>query len=642
MFFGTNPGGDHTRADVHDPWLPFRRSDWSSYLDDDWGGSVRHALQRAVRSVAALIAGGDENGVELLRKSPAGNFIPFRSRKPRHLPSEIRKKGLRFGLSLITLAQPRTLILLSSNVDLWKSLMEWTGHRPEPDWQSYLGANFTFREAIRSAVDFPRFVFALPGVNTRTEGRNHEVIDLLRRRLDHHGLLPGAGMRTASGPGRVASMTRRKLPLGVQTFRKIREENRYYVDKTGYAARLVEEGDHYFLSRPRRFGKSLFVDTLKELFEGNEPLFRGLAVPRPVGLVGFVTRWCGSTSAAATFKEPGYLHEDAAAQLAAIERRAGVAAEGGSAPVRFRRLLEELHRRTGRRVVVLVDEYDKPILDAIEAPATARANRDYLRGLYSVTKTGDAHIRFSFLTGVSRFSKVSLFSGLNNPTDLTLDPAFSAICGLHRGGSGHGVRTGAARSGPRANPPVVQRLQLARRGAGIQPLRHPPAPPHPPLPAVLVRDRHAGVPCRDPDRETDQHPDAGPDAGRRRTPVELRRGKDGPGSAAVPDRLPDDPGRGTGHRRHPALPPRLSEPRGAAEPEQEPAGRPGASRRHARTRTRGCRICFAPTTSRPSGRGWSSCSTPSPTSGIRGTRSRATKAITQACSTPGWRPRGWT
>ena len=223
-------------------------------------------------------------------------------------------------------------------------------------------------------------------------------------------------------------MTRRKLPLGVQTFRKIREENRYYVDKTGYAARLVEEGDHYFLSRPRRFGKSLFVDTLKELFEGNEPLFRGLAVH---------DRWDWSVRhpvvrldfGSGDFKEPGYLHEDAAAQFAAIERRAGVAAEGGSAPVRFRRLLEELHRRSGRRVVVLVDEYDKPILDALEAPAIARANRDYLRGLYSVTKTGDAHIRFSFLTGVSRFSKVSLFSGLNNPTDLTLDPAFSPVCG---------------------------------------------------------------------------------------------------------------------------------------------------------------------------------------------------------------------
>ena len=139
------------------------------------------------------------------------------------------------------------------------------------------------------------------------------------------------------------------------------------------------------------------------------------------------------------FRQPGYLQEDAAAQLAAIERREGVAPEQASAPVRFRRLLEALHKRAGRRVVVLVDEYDKPILDALDAPEIARANRDYLRGLYSVVKTGDAHVRFSFLTGVSRFAKVSLFSGLNHPTDLTLDPAFSAICRLHRRRPGPGV-----------------------------------------------------------------------------------------------------------------------------------------------------------------------------------------------------------
>ena len=221
---------------------------------------------------------------------------------------------------------------------------------------------------------------------------------------------------------------KRKLPLGVQTFRKIREENRYYVDKTGYALRLAEEGDHYFLARPRRFGKSLFVDTLKELFEGNEPLFRGLAVH---------DRWDWSVRhpvvrldfGSGDFKQPGYLQEDAAAQLGAIERRAGIPVEKASVAVRFRRLLEELHQRTGQRVAVLVDEYDRPILDALEAPQIARTNRDYLRGLYSVAKAGDAHIRFSFLTGVSKFSKVSLFSGLNHPTDLTLDPAFSAICG---------------------------------------------------------------------------------------------------------------------------------------------------------------------------------------------------------------------
>ena len=221
---------------------------------------------------------------------------------------------------------------------------------------------------------------------------------------------------------------KRKSPLGVQTFRKIREEDRYYVDKTGYALRLAEEGDHYFLARPRRFGKSLFVDTLKELFEGSEPLFRGLAVhekwdwsaPHPVVRLDF-----GSGD----FKQPGYLQEDAAAQLAAIERREDITPENASVPLRFRRLLEALHERAGRRVVVLVDEYDKPILDALDVPEIARANRDYLRGLYSVVKTGDAHVRFSFLTGISRFAKVSLFSGLNHPTDLTLDPAFSALCG---------------------------------------------------------------------------------------------------------------------------------------------------------------------------------------------------------------------
>ena len=221
---------------------------------------------------------------------------------------------------------------------------------------------------------------------------------------------------------------KRKLPLGVQTFRKIREEDRYYVDKSGYALRLAEEGDHYFLARPRRFGKSLFLDTLKELFEGNEPLFRGLAAH---------DRWDWSARhpvvrldfGSGDFSRPGYLQEDAAAQIGAVERREGVPVANGSAPVRFRRLLEELHRRAGRRAVVLVDEYDKPILDAIESPALARAHRDYLRGLYSVVKTGDAHVRFSFFAGVSRFSKVNLFSGLNHPTDLTLDPAYSAICG---------------------------------------------------------------------------------------------------------------------------------------------------------------------------------------------------------------------
>ena len=117
------------------------------------------------------------------------------------------------------------------------------------------------------------------------------------------------------------------------------------------------------------------------------------------------------------------------AQLDAVARRAGVGSDYTGASARFSHLLEALHEHSGQRVAVLIDEYDKPILDALEVPEVARANRDYLRGLYSTIKFGDAHIAFSFLTGVSKFSKVSLFSGLNNLKDITLDPRYSAICG---------------------------------------------------------------------------------------------------------------------------------------------------------------------------------------------------------------------
>jgi len=237
---------------------------------------------------------------------------------------------------------------------------------------------------------------------------------------------------------------RRRLPIGIQTFRQIREEGYYYVDKTAYACRLGEDAaKHYFLSRPRRFGKSLFVDTLKELYEGSEPLFRGLAIHnawdwskrRPVVRLSF---------AGGNFKRPAELHASVMRQLAACERRAGLPASGVPTPAgRFADLLEALHDQTGERVVVLVDEYDKPILDALEGPgpseergetpaaanAQATANRDDLHGLYGTIKDCDAYVELTFITGVSRFSRVSLFSGLNNLTDLTLNPHYSAICG---------------------------------------------------------------------------------------------------------------------------------------------------------------------------------------------------------------------
>ncbi len=224
------------------------------------------------------------------------------------------------------------------------------------------------------------------------------------------------------------SMVRRRLPTGIQTFRTLRERNCYYVDKTRYVERLLEGGTHYFLSRPRRFGKSLFLDTLKELFEGSKALFRGLHIHgrhdwsqrHPVVRLSF---------GGGNFSEPGYVHTNVLAQLEDAAEEAGVEARYATAPDRFRHLLRTLHRHTGQQVVVLVDEYDKPILDALALPEVARANRAFLRGLYGVIKDSEAHVRFTFLTGVSKFSKVSLFSDLNNLTDLTLDDRYSAICG---------------------------------------------------------------------------------------------------------------------------------------------------------------------------------------------------------------------
>ena len=223
-------------------------------------------------------------------------------------------------------------------------------------------------------------------------------------------------------------MIRRRLPIGMQTFRTLRERDCYYVDKTAYIERLLDEGTRYFLSRPRRFGKSLFLDTLKELFEGNEKLFEGLHIHdghdwsecHPVVRLDFADGHYG---------EPGALHANVSAQLDGMEVQAGVRPRYDTAPERFGYLIRSLHERSGQGVVVLVDEYDKPILDALEQRNVARANRDYLRGLYGVIKASDAHVRFTFLTGVSKFTKVSVFSDLNNLTDITLDRRYSAICG---------------------------------------------------------------------------------------------------------------------------------------------------------------------------------------------------------------------
>ncbi len=224
------------------------------------------------------------------------------------------------------------------------------------------------------------------------------------------------------------ALPRKKLPIGIQTLREIREDDHYYVDKTGIAVDLVETGKYYFLSRPRRFGKSLFLDTLKELFEGNRALFAGLAAE---------TRWDWDKKypvirisfGAGVVDSKAKLQDSIDGQLLAHELVWELQQQHLSINRRFINLIAHAHARSGQRVVVLVDEYDKPILDCITDTPLALQVRETLKDLYSVIKDSDAHVRFAFLTGVSKFSKVSLFSGLNNLTDITLHTRYSTICG---------------------------------------------------------------------------------------------------------------------------------------------------------------------------------------------------------------------
>ncbi|MDG4551264.1 MAG: AAA family ATPase [Candidatus Contendobacter sp.] len=223
-----------------------------------------------------------------------------------------------------------------------------------------------------------------------------------------------------------------KLSIGIQTFRKLREGGYAYADKTSLIERLAREGQFYFLARPRRFGKSLLVTTLADAFAGHRELFTGLYLEthwdwerrHPVLRLDFGEGILSTTA---------LLDATVALQLAECAQAYGVTLTQEPIHLRLHELIHALHARTGERVVVLVDEYDKPILDHLDRSEVALALRESLRNLYSVLKSQDAHLRFVLLTGVSKFSKVSLFSGLNNLKDITLDGRFATLCGYTQG-----------------------------------------------------------------------------------------------------------------------------------------------------------------------------------------------------------------
>lgn len=217
----------------------------------------------------------------------------------------------------------------------------------------------------------------------------------------------------------------RKYPIGIQDFRELRLGDYLYIDKTAVIFKLLEQGKYYFLSRPRRFGKSLLLSTLKYLFLGKKELFAGLWIEHK-------HNWQEHPVIHLSFSSIGYkdLGLDIAIDLE-INRFASqfdVQLEEKGIARKFRELIEKIFHKKGQ-VVLLIDEYDKPLVDYIDRPEEAEQNREILKIFYSVLKDADPHLRFFLITGVSKFSKVSLFSDLNNLDDLTLVPTFGSIAG---------------------------------------------------------------------------------------------------------------------------------------------------------------------------------------------------------------------
>jgi hypothetical protein len=219
-----------------------------------------------------------------------------------------------------------------------------------------------------------------------------------------------------------------KLPIGRQDFKLIRENNYLYVDKTKYIHKLIENGDIYFLSRPRRFGKSLLLSTIAELFKGNEKLFKELYIHnkwkwKETYIVIYIDLSNGEFK---TVKESEKSLTDI---INRNMKELEVPVYSKTLNGKFTDLIFETYKTTGKRVVVLIDEYDKAIIDNITDINIADKNRRILHDFYQIIKSNDQYIKFVFITGVSKFAQVSIFSGLNSPDDITFDKDYGGICG---------------------------------------------------------------------------------------------------------------------------------------------------------------------------------------------------------------------
>lgn len=220
-----------------------------------------------------------------------------------------------------------------------------------------------------------------------------------------------------------------KYPIGIQDFEKLRTNGYSYVDKSRFVYKLATEGEYYFLSRPRRFGKSLFLSTLEAYFQGKKELFKGLAIydletdwkKYPIFHIDLNT---------ANFREKDSLYMVLNDYLTTWESKYGTRESEATLALRFKGVIARAAEKEGCSVVILIDEYDKPILQTLRDPELQAEHREQLKAFYSVLKTQDRYIKFAFLTGVTKFGKVSVFSDLNNLTDISMDHRYISICGM--------------------------------------------------------------------------------------------------------------------------------------------------------------------------------------------------------------------
>ncbi len=218
-------------------------------------------------------------------------------------------------------------------------------------------------------------------------------------------------------------------PIGIQSFEEIRNGGYVYVDKTALIYKLTSTGKYYFLSRPRRFGKSLLVSTMEAYFSGRKELFEGLAMASlEKDWVSYPVLHLDLTGAA--YLSIDELYSKFNSFLSRYEERYDICTGERVASVRFENIIDVAYRKTGQKVVILIDEYEKPIIDNIDNPELMEQFRRELQGFYSVIKGKDNAIRFAFLTGVTKLGKMSIFSGLNNLNDMSMDARYADICGI--------------------------------------------------------------------------------------------------------------------------------------------------------------------------------------------------------------------